>query len=352
MRIAVVGGGVFGSTISWYLAKEGFQVDLIEKENDIFQAASGINQYRLHKGYHYPRSIDTIYTCLVGEKEFCKYYPEAVMSSNIDNYYCVSKKDSFLNSNQISKIWKNCGLQYEPADPSIINFDSISDCFLVDENCFDHKVLKSIILKKMNENKVKIRFGTDANLKTISKYDFTVISTYVNNNLFLKNHPNAIKPYQYEICEKIVIKLPVEFKNKSIVVLDGPFTCIDPFGSTGYHVMGNVVHAIHETMIGNKLQIANKYLKLINKGVIANPEISNFKKFISSGSLFFNNFEKIKHIGSMFTIRAVLPFRDHDDARPTIVENIDNRMVSVFSGKISTCISSAKEVYNILKKLK
>ena len=115
--------------------------------------------------------------------------------------------------------------------------------------------------------------------------------------------------------------------------------------------MGNVVHAIHETIVGERLHIPDKYLTLINKGIISNPEISNFKKFISSGRLFFNNFEKVKYIGSMFTIRTVLPFRDHDDARPTIVENIDNRMVSVFSGKISTCISSAKEVYKLIKRL-
>ena len=31
----------------------------------------------------------------------------------------------------------------------------------------------------------------------------------------------------------------------------------------------------------------------------------------------------------MFTVRTVLPFRDHDDARPTIVENIDNKIASV-----------------------
>ena len=32
MKIAVVGGGVFGTTISWYLAKNGFQIDLYLKK--------------------------------------------------------------------------------------------------------------------------------------------------------------------------------------------------------------------------------------------------------------------------------------------------------------------------------
>ena len=29
-------------------------------EDDIMKAASGINQYRIHRGYHYPRSFETI----------------------------------------------------------------------------------------------------------------------------------------------------------------------------------------------------------------------------------------------------------------------------------------------------
>ena len=50
-----------------------------------------------------------------------------------------------------------------------------------------------------------------------------------------------------------MVKLPEQFKNKSVVVLDGPFTCIDPYGNTDYHVMGNVVHAIHDTMVGERV---------------------------------------------------------------------------------------------------
>ena len=67
-NIAVVGGGVFGTTISWKLAEMGQKVDLFEKNKDIFMAASGINQYRIHRGYHYPRSLETVLTCIEGRK--------------------------------------------------------------------------------------------------------------------------------------------------------------------------------------------------------------------------------------------------------------------------------------------
>ena len=58
-RVAVVGGGIFGCTTAWKLAKNGYEVDLFEKNDDIITQASSINQYRLHRGYHYPRSKET-----------------------------------------------------------------------------------------------------------------------------------------------------------------------------------------------------------------------------------------------------------------------------------------------------
>ena len=85
----------------------------------------------------------------------------------------------------------------------------------------------------------------------------------------------------------------------------------------------------------------------MNNGIIKNPPITKYEKFIDSASEYFVGIEKSVHIGSMFTIRTVLPFRDHDDARPTIVEQVDDNIVTIFSGKIPTCIDSAQQVLNI-----
>ena len=58
MKIAIIGGGIFGVTTAIRLSRN-HDVDLFEQNSDILQSASGINQYRLHRGYHYPRSTDT-----------------------------------------------------------------------------------------------------------------------------------------------------------------------------------------------------------------------------------------------------------------------------------------------------
>ena len=88
MKIAVVGGGIFGVTVAWLLAKSNCEVDMYEKESDILLAASGINQYRLHKGYHYPRSKETALLSIEGEKSFQREYSKALLGKKIGRASC------------------------------------------------------------------------------------------------------------------------------------------------------------------------------------------------------------------------------------------------------------------------
>ena len=130
--------------------------------------------------------------------------------------------------------------------------------------------------------------------------------------------------------------------------MDGPFMCIDPLGDTGLHVMGNVVHAIHQTNIGTFPKYNKKYDTLLNKGIVENPSITNIDKFLETAKKFFIDIDKLKHIGSMYTFRTVLPNKDSDDARPTLVENITTNTFNIFSGKIGTCVNASDKVLEIL----
>ena len=54
-KVAVIGGGIFGITAAFTLSQNN-EVDLFEKNDDLITQASYVNQYRLHRGSHYPRS--------------------------------------------------------------------------------------------------------------------------------------------------------------------------------------------------------------------------------------------------------------------------------------------------------
>ena len=344
-KVAVVGGGVFGCTAAWMLAKNGCEVDLFEKNSDIFSQASGINQYRLHQGYHYPRSIETALASIHGQKTFFEAYPDAVVDKGINHYYSISRKESKVSGDQYLDFLNAVGLEYELTNLTVVKDKEIDLTILAKEYLFNPKLLKKANLKLLNKHEVNINFNKNVFIDDLEKYDFIVNATYSNYNALT---PVAKQfDLQFELCEKPILKLPDCYAGLSVVIMDGPFMCIDPYPGTPFHVMGNVVHAIHERSYG-KFKAHNKQLdSYLNKGVINNPEITNIDLFLESAATFFEDIKTAKHIGSMYTHRTVLPLNESDDARPTLVTKVDDRVYNIFSGKIGTCVDAALDLVEI-----
>ena len=344
-KALVIGGGIFGCTSAITLSNNGYTVDLLEKENDLMKSASSINQYRLHKGYHYPRSKNTAKECIEGIRQFERKYEPCVVKSPIEHLYGIAEKDSLINADQYKSFLHDMNLSFEEQRP-------LPGCQLTisaNERLFDPSVLRYIVSQKLYASGVDIHLKTE--VKDLneykSDYDVIVIATYSMLNQLLTKK----KEYQFEVCEKPVVKLPKVFHNKSIVIMDGPFACLDPYEFEGQFVLGNVVHAIHETNVGTEPIVNDKKLRsYLNRGLIRNPEITNIDKFIESGKTFFGEeFADLEHVGSMYTIRTVLKNRDHDDARPTLVVHEEDNVYSIFSGKIDTCVSAANELVEMIK---
>ncbi len=349
MKVAVVGAGIFGVTCAITFAKNGCEVDLFEKESDIFTHATGINQFRLHRGYHYPRSLETISSCFHGERDFQQKYGEAVLDDGIEHYYCIASHESKVCPEYFKIILDSYNLEYQEGYPLILNKDKVAYSVRVNEYLYDPHILKALCIGYLVKFKVNLLLNQKVSKEELlsKNYNIIIVATYSDNNSWVPELRQ--RDYQYEVCEKLILKLPEQYRNKSVVILDGAFMCIDPFGRTGYHAMGNVVHAVHQTTVGKKPEIDEKYHQILNKGIISDPPFSNRDKFLESAEEYFPGIKDCaKYIGSMFTIRTVLPHRDHDDARPTIIERYNDKIITVFSGKIPTCISAAREVYRIV----
>jgi hypothetical protein len=346
MKIAVVGGGIFGVTISTRLSKN-HTVDLFEKNGDIMLAASDINQCRVHRGYHYPRSNSTVKEVLDANISFTEEFSEAIMN-NTENYYCISKKDSLVSGDEFIKFCNENNLEYEFSTPNIINKESIELCIKVKENLFDHSKLKKICWNKLKESNVNVNLNTEVTDEIFQKYDFIIICTYGQTRNLLKEFPNIQKEYQYEVCEKIFVRLPPAFKNTSVLVMDGPFMGIDPIGDTGMFIIGDVIHTVIQRSVGKYPIIDQEYLPLLNKGIINNPPVSKFKQFIESGIRFMPELKNATYVGSSFCIKATLPNVDKTDERHTLIDEINHKVVTVFSGKIPTCVEAAKKIEKML----
>lgn len=338
-KVAVVGAGIFGVTAALKL-QDDYDVCLFEKNEDIIQNASAINQYRLHRGYHYPRSIETAMSSKQGEKSFLKEYDCQIKDT--EQYYAIAYR-SKVSTKQYETFLEKVELEYDKVQSDLVT-GNVQGLYKVNERLFDPHKLHKICRAKLDKSAVNLRFSEEFDKNMIDNFDYVINATYSNLNAILENR----KHYQFELCEKPIIKLPKKFHKKGIIVMDGPFTCIDPYSDTDYHVIGNVVHAIHHTNVGEFPEIPEDYKKLLNKGVIKNPEITKWDKFLETANTFFNEINGIEHIGSMFTIRCVLPNRDFDDARPTLIEKQNDKVFSLFSGKITTAVDCSEELISVL----
>ena len=340
-KVLVVGGGIFGTTASVALATSGFNVTLHEELDSVMKCASDINQYRLHRGYHYPRSKSTAQECLDGLKSFKRKYGDSVVNGNVNHFYAISSRDSMVSKEEYLKFLYEMGLEYNINEP----FNGTDLTVEVGEELFDSEKLRVQVTQKMKGAGVNVVLNKHTTEDDFNDYDYIVIATYAKINELL-DEPIQ---YQYEVVEKPVVRLPEQYKNKSVVVMDGPFMCLDPY-KDGYHVLGHVEHAIHSTNVGDYPMVLNKHIVgYLNNGVIHNPKVTKINKFIEAGMEFFEDFDKLEHIGSMFTIRTVLAHRDHDDARPTIVTQVAHNVYTIFSGKIGTCVEAANELVRRLQ---
>ena len=348
-RVAIVGGGVFGISSALEL-KSDFDTTVFESEMDLLSKASSINQYRIHRGYHYPRSDDTALASKSGNDSFLKTF-DCESDLNVESYYCISKEKSLVSSDEYVSFLNKTGLEFEVGSNDNLKSENLDLVLRVKEKLFDPKKLKLSVYKKVDEHGLHLILGKKFEREMMDEYDYIVNCSYANINYVLSE--NERFDCQFELCEKPVVRLPESYKKLSVVIMDGPFMCLDPFGSTEYHVMGNVVHAIHSTNVGKFPEIPEKYNQHLNVGVVPADMlvgVTNFLKFKETASVFFKDVDKIEHIGSMFTVRTVLPKRDHDDARPSFVKKHNDKVYSVFSGKITSCVDCARNLKEMMLK--
>lgn len=342
MNVAVVGAGIYGLTTALELDDAGYNVDLFEKNIDIMTAASWANQWRLHRGYHYPRSESTANSCKNSAIEFRDKFPEAVIEKS-NHYYCIANERTKTSGDEFITFCNQMDLSFKSAEPDIINMEKIDTAIQATENRIDPHALKNRLRTDLNESNINLFLDEKiTGLKELS-HDYIVVATYAGINKLFDKGSTLRGRYKFQFCEKPVVKLPSEFNQMSLVVMDGPFMCFDPYGQTDTFLLGNVVHSVHETSTGERPNFDQKYRNLLGSGLVSSPEITNFDQFIESGVEFIPSLSEAEHLGSLYAIRTVLADVEDTDERPTIIER-ENNIFKVFSGKLASCVPAANEI--------
>lgn len=346
MNLAIIGGGLFGIS-SAIKIKEKFpnsKVDIFEKNSDFLMGASGKNQFRWHRGYHYPRSEDTIRECLDSYNEFNKYFKKAKIIS--DNYYAISRNNSKTNFIDYLKVLKKNQLDFEIVNNENFKKNMVDGIVKVNESLINIDIVRKLSKKYLKNLNVNIYLNNFVNLTAEFKkqYDYIVLSTYENNNRILKLKSQN----KYQLVEKIIVKTPKNFRKKSFVVLDGNFMCIDPYKNSNLSILGHVSHSVHKTIINNNANFGKKFSQLINNYYNERKSYSKFQFIKDDFNKYFNGMENLEFKSSFYVVRCTKKNKEKTDERLSECTLKDN-IISIFSGKWVSSFSISKKILDIIK---
>jgi FAD dependent oxidoreductase len=334
-KIAVAGAGIYGATAAIRLAERGHRVTLFDPLG-VMRAASAINQYRVHSGYHYPRSPKTIAETLEARREFIEAFAPAIVR-NSRHYYAIPREGSRTHPQEYQQIMRSYGLPLHACRPAWMNFEYIDRCYEVDENIYDPDLLRSVIEARLGA--LNIKFEQNVFLQEMrGDYDFVVWATYgmgASGDIF--------KIAKYQVAEKILIALPVELQGIALVVVDGPFTAFDPYGSSGHSLFGSAKHTNHWTTADPEVPIPDKYLTVLNQTKFTSATNTRFEAMREDCCLAVPAAKDAKYIGSRFTLRVVEDNPEHDRRIVYVRDGLPGE-IHIFSGKVVSAVKAARMV--------
>ena len=223
MKIAVVGAGFFGITAALKLS-ELYEVDLFDFSGDILTSASRTNQLRLHRGYHYPRSEETVDSLLSSLPKFLDFYGEAAIE-DYDHHYAIAKEGSFLSASQYIDFLERCNLEYEEISVGgFVNPGKIELLVKVKETLLDYHKIYDMCKERLINSKANLRLNEMFKPVALKDYDYVINCTYSTLNELTPWEKR--REYQFEVCEKICVQPPKSLAGVSLVVMDGPFMCM------------------------------------------------------------------------------------------------------------------------------
>lgn len=336
-KILIIGAGLYGCCASIELKKEGYDVVLVDKEEDIMMAASLCNHNRIHYGYHYPRSYKTALESITGLENFRKMFKEA-MIYDFPNYYFVEKNSATTAKDFISFSDK-LGFKYTKSKVSnnIVDNNHIDLTLRVKEPIYDYTKVKEKVKSYLKKYKVELRMKYDILEKEVEEYDHIINATYGNinkiNSFF--NQPLI----EIKLQDVIIPIFEAKMEKLGLTIMDGPYCSIMPKGfEKNKFLLYHVKYSVLKSLVGKEININQE----------CDIEESVDKVYTNSETYypFLNN---VKRIGYYRSLRP-LPINDDDERTVEIFYDKNNpKYLSVLSGKVTNCWTTATKIREIIQ---
>ena len=355
MKIAVIGGGVFGAVTAARLAELGETVSLFERLSSLMQGTTSVAN-RLHRGFHYPRHEETARQCVRGFTSFREAFWEAILPG-VFNAYFIAREGSLTSPSNFLEFCHRMNLPYRQIEPDAFQpaVKNVALGVITEEVMYDPAALYRLVTERLRCSRVEARTGSEVVeirrdghgfevlTKTGSSTDFDAVVNccYANGNRLTARLGHRIETPQYEYVAAPIIELDLP-QLVSISILDGPFMCLLPFGRAGQYLLYHVDHGV----------IAQHKAPFLDRGWL-DPEGSPFASVnkrewfaaqLASCCEFIPALRKCRLKGFVQGPRMLLADSEDTDARPSIVTQHEERYISVFSGKVDHSVWVAEEI--------
>jgi glycine/D-amino acid oxidase-like deaminating enzyme len=358
----VIGGGFFGCQLSLYLKQDLKSILILEKESDLLQRASYVNQARIHNGYHYPRSILTALRSRVNFPQFVNEYRECI-ASDFDKYYAVGKIFSKVNAHQFKTFCERIGAPIEPASGPIkklFHSHLIEEVFRTKEYAFDAVKLKQRMSDELEKEKVEVQlkakvvklkncdhageievnFQTDLGGHCVTaKYVFNCTYSALNTILSASNLPTI--PLKHELTEMALVEVPPPLKHLGITIMCGPFFSLMPFPPRNLHTLSHVRYTPHcywqdrEDSVSDTQEIFRQAARK-----------TNYPHMIRDAVRYIPILKDCQYIESLWEVKTVLPQSEVDDSRPILFKRNQAlpNLTCILGGKIDNVYDIPSEL--------
>lgn len=357
-RVAVIGGGVFGSTCAIELAPV-CDVILCERHDRLLTEASFLNQWRHHSGFHYPRSIETIQEVQAAKADFEGEYERAIRRE-ITAYYAVSSLGSEISRERYLAVCRSNGLRFEevPPPPDILRADRVSVCLKTDEAVVDIDRLTALLMQRLKRSKhIDLRLGTQVQsgrlladgrkrlgLRTATgaqtvDVDYVVNATYAHTNLLAGWFGFPVRPMRFDLLEMAIFRIP-KAARFMMTILDAPFTSLTHTGTKDLFMLSH----IHQSILAS--EVTANGLPPSWRGALA----SNQQNLLAHGLRYLPLLQRATYVESRVGVRTVEAYNEDFDGRPTVVTAHGFGCWSVLGGKIITAVSNSHEIRRAIER--
>lgn len=329
----VIGGGFFGCETALELKRLGFsQILVVERESGLLRRASFVNQARVHNGYHYPRALATALRSRKSFERFVAGYSEAIVC-DLKKYYAIAR-GSRVTGDQFEAFCNAIGAVNRPAPHDVERLfvpGAIERVFEVQEFAFDAVKLADRLGSQLKAAGIAVRLNSEARISSFDDAGVDVdISGERKRARFVFNCTYSRLPFvgiglatriKRELSEMLLIIPPPQIRDRGFTIMDGPFFSTMPFPPSGLHSLSHVRYTPHEASFE-----ADHLVPVKTNGLAMLRDAARYMPCLSQAKI----------VQSIFEIKAVLERNEFDDARPILVERLDEggRVFSVLGAKV------------------